>query len=213
MRSHPFLKIWARVGFRVAPPGVYRGLTTQKNTTHMRHPIAWPGQHRTTWPDFPRIFPIRNGLFCELSATFFGLVTFEKTSPSLTEASYPEPSDFTARRCLAASRAHRPHRRPAQHVRGRSGYDLSICTQRTSRKERLLFDLSYIQNMSKSLKAQILSMLILFLEWDEAPEVTRAEKDDKARVNGETLPVLFVFLTAVSESSRQNIHENSGFII
>jgi hypothetical protein len=56
-------------------------------------------------------------------------------------------------------------------------------------------------------------MLILFLEWDEAPEVTRAEKDDKARVNGETLPVLFVFLTAVSESSRQNIHENSGYII
>ena len=147
----------------------------------MRHPIAWPGQHRTTWPDFPRIFPIRNGLFCELSATFFGLVTFEKTSPSSTEASYPEPSDFTARRCMAASRAHRPHRRPAQHVRGRSGYDLSICTQRTSRKERLLFDLSYNQNMSKSLKVQILSMLLLFLEWDEAPEVTRAEKDDKAQ--------------------------------
>lgn len=158
-RSHPFLKIWAHVGLCVDPPGVYRGLTTQKN--HVRHPIAWPGQHRTTWPDFPRIFPIRNRLFCELSATFFGLVTFEKTSPSSTEASYPEPSDFTARRCLAASRAHRPHRRPARHARGRSGYCLSICTQRTNRKERLLFDLSYIQNMPKSLKVQILSMLLL----------------------------------------------------
>ena len=55
----------------------------------------------------------------------------------------------------------------------------------------------------------------LSLGWREPPQVRRAEKDDKARVNsenGETLRCVVVcFSTAVSESCRQNIHEHSDW--